>query len=84
MGSDAKSQSLDPVIGVRIQDALISSFESVADSIEQAIDRIVAEVAIRSLIKLVDARGGPDFQAILVIEQKAGDLLDELAALERG
>jgi GTP-binding protein EngB required for normal cell division len=76
-------QTVDTVLASRILDALVTSFESVGDGIELAIDRIVAEVAHRSLIRLVNARGGPDFQTILLIEQKAGDLLDELAALEK-
>jgi hypothetical protein len=77
-------QTVDFVIGAKIQEALFHSFEGIADSVEVAIDRIVTEVAARSLVRLVDARGIANFQTILAIEQKANDLMDELAALEQG
>jgi len=72
----------DPLISARIEDALVSSFEDVAEAVEVAIDRIVAEVAIRSLIKLVNRRGGPDYHTVLVIEHKASDLMDEISAVQ--
>lgn len=82
--TSTRLQIVDFVIGNKIQEALLSSFETVADSVEIAIDKLVSDVAMRSLIRLVDARGGANYQTILVIEQKANDLMDELALLERG
>lgn len=71
----------DSVIAARIEDALVNSFEQIADSVERAIERIVGDVAIRSLIRLVKLRGGPDFYTILAVERKAWDLMDDLAAI---
>jgi len=74
-------ERLDPLVAAKFEDALVSSFGPVAENIATMIDRIVAEVAIRSLAKLVNDRGGPDLQTILIIEQKSNDLLDELSAV---
>jgi len=73
--------TMDAVIAGKIEGALLNSFDSVSDSFERAIDRIVTDVAVRSLIKLVKRRGGPDFQAIVVIQRNACDLMDELTAV---
>lgn len=82
--SSTRVQTVDLVIGSKILDALLTSFQGVANSVEIAIDRIVGEVSTRSLIRLVDARGGPNYQSILTIENRANDLMDESIAIETG
>jgi len=50
-------ERLDPLVAAKFEDALVSSFRTVAENIATMIDRIVAEVAIRSLAKLVRRPG---------------------------
>jgi GTP-binding protein EngB required for normal cell division len=71
---------LDPGLNRRVEDHLLAAFERITPDIEQAIDRIVGEVAIRSLDKLVRDRGGPDLNTILLLERRSNDLLEELEA----
>lgn len=72
------SERLPESVRAQITDALVGSFDSIRADVDMAIDRIVAEVAYRSLDQLVSERGGPDIQTILSIEQKANELIDEL------
>ena len=81
--TSAPLSGVDLVISDQIEDALLSSFETVSEDFERAIDRIVSEVAARSLVILVKRRKGPDLETILMIERKGWDLLDELAATRR-
>ncbi len=73
----------DSVIAAHIEEALIAGFEKVADQFERAIERIVIEVAQRSLITLVNRRGGPDYQTIQVIERRGCQLMDDLVSVRR-
>ena len=75
--------NVDHLISSQIEGAIISSFSSVESAFERAIERMVNEVAERSLITLLKRRGGPDLPTILAIERKASDLMDDIAAFQK-
>lgn len=73
---------LDPALNSKLQDQLVGVFQQVAPEIDEAIDRIVAEVAIRSLNRLAKDAGRPDIAAIVAVERIANDLIDELGDVQ--
>jgi GTPase Era involved in 16S rRNA processing len=80
--SSVLSSGLDPALSATIEDQLVGVFQSVTPEIDESIDRIIAEVAFRSLVAMASSAGRPDVNAVVLIEQWANNLVDELSGIE--